>query len=88
MASTILNPSSGLGSIVGDETIRPIKQVIFLRLPPRRSIPGVGLFLSERFNFVIRLRLQPSAIWTRGIEGGIWTAAWAAEAIRWQSRIV
>ena len=27
VASTILNPSSGIGSIVGDDTIRPIKQV-------------------------------------------------------------
>ena len=30
VASTILNPSSGIGSIVGDDTIRPIKQVSFL----------------------------------------------------------
>lgn len=27
VASTILNPSSGLGSVVGDDTIRPLKQV-------------------------------------------------------------
>lgn len=35
VASTILNPSSGLGSFVGDENLRPFKQVCFWRWIPR-----------------------------------------------------